>query len=245
MNNNLLGMLGTALIAAPLAASAQTTVLDYQGNLMLGSSTYLPTGFTTPNNGNIVLPTTGFEGTFTASITLAGSLAANDLYITSYNLSLNGSNGYSDGSNSAYAYISSPIFAEVPQGGTSFCGSPLGSCIDLTANHGAITGADIEIFSNGYHASTSVFDIGPSGDSYNFQLATTNGTCQNYVPISPGSGGYTVYLGPAINPCSASIGNATAGTWTVTQTPEIDLSFALSGVMLLVGGVAVLRGGRA
>jgi hypothetical protein len=37
----------------------------------------------------------------------------------------------------------------------------------------------------------------------------------------------------------------TAGTWTVTQTPEIDLSFALSGVMLLVGGVAVLRGGRA
>jgi hypothetical protein len=39
--------------------------------------------------------------------------------------------------------------------------------------------------------------------------------------------------------------HATAGTWTVTQTPEIDLSFALSGVTLLVGGVAVLRGGRA
>jgi hypothetical protein len=39
-----------------------------------------------------------------------------------------------------------------------------------------------------------------------------------------------------------SSGNTMAGSWTVTQAPELDGSSALSGMMLLLGGAAVLRG---
>jgi hypothetical protein len=37
--------------------------------------------------------------------------------------------------------------------------------------------------------------------------------------------------------------NATAGSWTAA--PEIDPSLAISGLVLLLSGVAVLRGRRA
>jgi hypothetical protein len=242
MNSKLLGLLGIAIVVAPLAVSAQTTSLDYQGNVMSGSSSYLPTGFTYPSEGNAVLPSTPFTGTYTASITLTGSLAANDLFITSYTLSLNGNNGYgyTDESSSDSAGPSSPIFIESP-GGTSFCGSLSGSCIDLTSANGAITGASIEIFSSGYHVSTTVFGIAASGDFYNSQANGTNGSCQYEIPSSPGA----VYTGPTINPCAVIAGNEAAGTWTVSQTPEIDASSAVSGMMLLIGGAAVLRGKRA
>jgi hypothetical protein len=237
MNSKLLRMLGIAIIGAPAAVYAQTTTLDYQGNVMSGSSSYLPTGFTWPSEGGVVLPSSPFTATYTASITLTGSLAANNLYITSYDVSLSGSNGYTDGSNSKSAGPSSPIFDESP-GGTSFCGSLTGSCIDLTTANGAITGASIQIFSSGYHVSTTTFRIGSEGDWYNAQASGTNGGCN--IPYIPG----TVYTGPTINPCTVSSGNTMAGSWTVTQAPELDGSPALSGMMLLLGGVAVLRGNK-
>jgi hypothetical protein len=137
MNSKLLGMLGVAIIGAPAALNAQTTTLAYQGNVMSGSSSYLPSGFTYPSEGGVVLPSSPFSGTYTASITLTGSLAANNLYITSYSLSLTGSNGYTDGSSSDSAGPASPIYVEYP-GGTSFCGSLTGSCIDLTTANGAV-----------------------------------------------------------------------------------------------------------
>jgi|HubBroStandDraft_1064217.scaffolds.fasta_scaffold06705_8 hypothetical protein len=235
MNSKLLGMLGVAIIGAPAALNAQTTTLAYQGNVMSGSSSYLPSGFTYPSEGGVVLPSSPFSGTYTASITLTGSLAANNLYITSYSLSLTGSNGYTDGSSSDSAGPASPIYVEYP-GGTSFCGSLTGSCIDLTTANGAITGASIEIFSSGYHESTTVFGLESSGDWYSSQANGTNGGCN--IPYAPGS----VYTGPTINPCTVSAGNAAAGNWTVSHVPEMDGSSALSGMMLLIGGAAVLRG---
>jgi hypothetical protein len=218
MNSKLLRVLSIAIVGAPAAVYAQTTTLDYQGNV-----------------GGVVLPSSPLTATYTASITLTGSLAANNLYITSYDVSLSGSNGYSDGSNSGSAGPSSPIFIESP-GGTSFCGSLTGSCIDLTTANGAITGASIQIFSSGYHVSTTTFRIGSEGDWYNSQASGTNGGCN--IPYIPG----TVYTGPTINPCTVSSGNTMAGSWTVTQAPELDGSSALSGMMLLLGGAAVLRG---
>lgn len=218
MKNGLLGILSVVIMGTPVAANSQTITLQYQGNSITGSSDYLPTGFTTPPDGNIVLPTMPYTGVYTASITVTGSIAAQDLYITFYNVSLNdafGGNGST--ATGGGGDISSPIFSEVPQGSTTFCDSPLGSCIYLTASNGTIIGAQIDINSSGYNDSGSEMGAG-GADGYFFQYATTEGTCITQAPAEPGG----VYTGPTINPCDVTAGNAPAGTWTVTaSTPTV------------------------
>jgi len=240
MKIKVLALLTVGLIAAPIAAIAQITTLSYGGDLMTGSSTYLPTGLAVPTNGSVAtLPTAPVSGEFTAAISLSGSLAANDLTLVSYNVSFNGSNGIA-------GFAPTISFGPAPLsgfGGLNFC-SATGSCIDLTTSNGAITGAAMDLVNTVYHASSSTIDIGPTGDAFIYRYATVNGTCESQINTTPGGGG--IYRGGPVNPCVVRAGNKTAGEWRVTTTsaPEIDPASAGSGLTLLFGAAAVLRGRR-
>jgi hypothetical protein len=232
MNTKILGLLAVGLTAGPIAANAQTTTLDYQGTVMNGISTYLPVGQTqaTP------LPSADFTGTLTASLTVTGSLSARDLTLVSYDINLN---GRSNGTIFSLTHITAgpPDVIREAQGVVpNFCDTT--NCIDLTTSHGAFTGATIDLTSFSYHTSFEHVVIGPTGDSFAFLFANTNGTCENILPHD------APYMGPTINPCTASASNGEAGVWTVTRTPEIDPASAVSGLTLLLGGAAVLRGRR-
>jgi hypothetical protein len=224
-------------LAGSIAANAQITTLEYQGNVMSGISTYLPSGFVT-STLMPPLPTASFTGTFTASVTLSGSISANDLLLVSYGVNLNGSNGTSFALNN----ISAGQAPVIPEGAPDFC-SATGSCIDLTTAKGAITGATIEFLNTPYHGSQSEVTIGPTGDSFSYLFASINGTCENmFYPVSSSSE-YS-YPGATINPCTVKVSNTKAGGWTVTRTPEIDPASAASGLTLLLASLAVLRGRR-
>jgi hypothetical protein len=107
------------------------------------------------------------------------------------------------------------------QEGTSpwFLGSGL---LELTTNsQGAITGANVNQFNF----------IGSQGYT-SFDIMSGAAMTQTYQY----TGGMSFY--------QAYMVNSTPGVWTVS-VPEIDSAFALSGIVLLLGGMAVLRGRRA
>jgi hypothetical protein len=243
MNNKILVMLTAGLMAAPIAAIAQITTLSYDGDLMAGTSTYLPTGLIVPNGTFATLPTAPVTGEFTASLAVSGSLAANNLKLISFDVTFNGSNGI-PGFSPVIDFGPAPLDSF---GGPSFCTDAAfgGGCINLTTSNGAITGATWDLVNKGYHRSYSTIDIGPTGDMFTFVYATTDGTCENQAHPPPLSGG-NVYTGMSINPCLVRASNKTPGEWLVTTiaAPEIDPAAAASGLLLLFGGVAVLRGRR-
>jgi hypothetical protein len=126
---------------------------------------------------------------------------------------------------------------------------------------------------NGYSAGGSVFpgtlDFGPTATDYillaNTMDFSTNGsgriTGWNIELFTPGTGGYTPPYWTATSTSAGDSGtlntnglnitnqlvtvasNTTPGSWTAA--PEIDPSLAISGLVLLLSGVAVLRGRRA
>jgi hypothetical protein len=224
-------------LAGSIAANAQTTTLDYQGNVMNGTSAYLPAGFATQT---IMppLPTLPVTGTLNVSIILSGSISANDLELVSYGASFSGSNG-----TSFSLYAGAGPYPIIQEGAPDFCNGT-GSCIDLTTAKGAITGATIDLVDNPYNGSRSEATIGPTGDSFSYLYATSNGTCQDmFLGITTGPGYY--YPGPTINPCTVQVSNTKAANWTITQTPEIDSTSAAGDLTLLLGILVVLRGRRA
>jgi hypothetical protein len=235
MKRKTIGLLTVLLLIGPVAANAQTTTLEYQGNVMGGSSTYLPSGYTTlyPSPP---LPNLPFAGTFTASVMLSGSLSANDLELVSYGVSFSGSNGTSF----ALGVDAGP--APVIPEGPPFC-SAGGSCIGLTTVNGAITGATIDFINNNSLGLESVATIGPTGDSFSYSYTTTNGGCEDMFYGNPTGPGF-YYPGKTINPCTVNVSDTKAGDWTVTRTPEIDSASAAGAFTLLLGGLAVLRGRR-
>jgi hypothetical protein len=90
--------LTVGLMAAPIAATAQVTTLSYEGDLMTGTSSYLPTGLVVPTDFSMAtLPTAPVSGEFTASIEVSGSLAANNLRLISYGVTFNGSSTHHAG----------------------------------------------------------------------------------------------------------------------------------------------------
>jgi hypothetical protein len=126
---------------------------------------------------------------------------------------------------------------------------------------------------NGYSAGGSVFpgtlDFGPTATDYillaNTMDFSTNGSGQitgwNIALFTPGTGGYTPPYwtatstsagdsGTLVEPTGFNItdavttvaSNATSGSWTAA--PEIDPTLAISGLVILLSGVAVLRGRR-
>jgi hypothetical protein len=110
-----------------------------------------------------------------------------------------------------------------------------------TKNHSHL-GASIDINGYGTHQDSTSIVIGPSGDSLDFTYIRQEVGCGT---IANTFGG-TVYQGATINPCTLEVSNKTAGGWlvTTTQAPEIDPASAASGLTLLLGGLAVLRGRR-
>ena len=239
MSTRILVLLAVGILTAPITGNAQITTLDYQGYLMNGSNTYLPTYFTQPiNNPFVTLPTMGASGELTADLTLSGSLGANNLMITSYDVSFVGKYGTSFSDNHIMP-APEPLITLL-----SLTCLSMDACIQLTSAKGTITGATLFFSNTDYHSSLEFATIGTSGDSFSYEYATTSGTCENLVPLGPPGNPY--YAGPTINPCSLGVSNSEAGVWTVSTkaVPEIDPSSATSGLTLLLGGVAVLRARR-
>ena len=240
MNRKILGLLVVGLTIGSVA-SAQETVLNYQGYVMGGTITSLPNGFTANTDGSFPpLPTSSYTGSITASITLSGSLNESTLELISYSLNF-GPNG--QGFNASNTNLFEGNFIDSgPQGSPSFCG-PF-NCIDLTTStSGAITGAAVDFTSGTYHTSQTQFEIGPNGDSFSYLYATSNGTCLNQVPLSP-PGPQIPYTGGTVSACSVNVSNPTAGVWSVTKAPEIDPGSAGSGLALLLGSLVVLLSRR-
>jgi hypothetical protein len=99
--------------------------------------------------------------------------------------------------------------------------------IELTTANGVVTGAIVDwdkpAIGGSYIFDVS-FSIGPQGDTYN-----------NIVAGGPS--------GECIPYCGVMESNSTPGVWEVVRVPELDPTSAAAGLTLLLGVVAVLRGG--
>lgn len=208
-----------ALLSTPLVANAQQTTLDYQGDIMTGTS-----GGSSEGN---YFQTGTASGSFDASIVLNGSLSANDLTLTSYSITFNGQAalpGYvssiqveNPGSTSVIQQTSSTSWS-LYTGEYSSNG-----ILDLTTADGAITGATVSYYATGDHEGNYGVSIGSGGDSYSyFEQPCDSSPC--------------VY--------AMNVSNSTAGSWSVTSAPEIDPASAAGGLTLLLGSLLVLRGRR-
>lgn len=243
MKGKVLGLLSIGLVACPLAATAQVTNLEYQSDAIVGTSSYLPTGFTQAigNNELPVLPTSPFVGSMTASFTVDGSVSANNLTLAAFSVNFSG-NDFIGGNRASFST------GELLNAPDAFATVPLG--FNITTSNGAITGATLnwsDLF-DVYHGPSSIVNIGPNGDSLAYFYGTTDGGCQNFVGIAGTPGNPSVptfsYTGPSVNPCSLEGSSKTAGSWIVSTVPEIDPASATGGVTLLIGGLMMLRGRR-
>jgi hypothetical protein len=110
------------------------------------------------------------------------------------------------------------------------CGS-IASFAFSTNNAGAITGWNVDLsftFIGTNSPSGNTVVLGPSGDTYTGFGSTPSG-------CGPPGGCFQLI----------QESNTTPGGWTVAQqAPEIDPASAASGLTLLLGGMAVLRGRR-
>jgi hypothetical protein len=128
-----------------------------------------------------------------------------------------------------------PAFVDISTGSPLFRGDFTFS----TNANGAIDGWSMSLNGSvpgpgGYELTATSVDIGGvGGDS-----ATMSATC-------------TAFFSPSLKPpqsfaCGTSGSNMKPGVWTspAAKAPEIDPASAVSGLTLLLGGVAVLRGRR-
>jgi hypothetical protein len=227
-----------SLASLPLTANADELVtLSYQSALLTGSYSYLPTGL----SDSALLPSSPFTGTLSGSVLFdETTLALNGVVSPiSYDLELMGSGGLDIGFGSTAPIFLFDVTSEFEA--ASCAGSSNNICV-ITQN-GVITAASVGLVSNFYHSPPTQLSIGPQGDSAFYQFATTMGTCENYqLTFDTGS----TYTGNTISPCVVQASSATAGKWTVSSTnaPEIDPGFAGSGLTLLAGCLAILRGRR-
>jgi hypothetical protein len=220
-----------ACILGPLTANAdEIEQLTYTSALLLGTSTSLPTGL----QNNAPLPVAPFQGMITGSVVFDATQLGQDSVTgaISYSFLLSGAGGTSVG-----FYSTVPVIIALGCGGGT-------NCIGLTpttGRDGAYTGATVDLLGDAYHAPESQVVIGPTGDYATYSLAGTSDYCPSQV--DQGNPGGT-YSGRTINPCSLKASSSTAGTWVVssTQAPEIDPGMAGSGMTLLAGCLAILRG---
>jgi hypothetical protein len=94
-----------------------------------------------------------------------------------------------------------------------------------------------------------------TGANVNYSSSSCGGSICNYEALTIGSnggssytfedsGGNTGTMPQVCIPYCGIIESSAGGAWTVTQAPEIDPASAASGLTLLLGGLAVLRGRR-
>ena len=215
-------VLVAVLTLGAITAHAQTTILDFQGGEMTGTSTSLQAGASS-------IASSPASGEITASFVLQGSIAANNLSLVSYNIDFTGSGGFSD------------QFGQVPLSvvpGGVVLGAGTGEIQFITAN-GAIIGANVDLHSpqQGVSITADQFVFGPGGDSYSYQFATpVLGGCENLL-----EGGASVMT---VATCSVSVKSAAPGTWTAVSAPELDPTSAAGGMSLLLGCMAVMLGRR-
>lgn len=213
-------------------AGAQTTTLEYQGDLLTGTSTTLLSGATGTLAG---LPLTGspYAGQITGTITVSGQPDSADLTLVAYEFSLIGQDG------SDIDLIAGPTpLDNLGAPPNSFCGD---GCIDLTVLDDSFVGATLDLTNSSYHTSPEHFVISPSGDSVSYLLATSSGTCQNE-PATGNPDGTFTYEGPTIHDCSIQAANSDSGRWSVVTVPELDEPSALGAVTFLLGALAVVCG---
>jgi hypothetical protein len=211
-------------LCAPLAAHADDIVtLAYQSAVLTGTYTYLPTGLTSAAPS---LPSASFSGTIAGSVVFDETEILENHFVgpISYSFTLSGVGASVSFASTAPALV--------------FFGNCAGSenCIGLTADDGVVTGATVGLLQNSYHAPESQLSIGLNGDSASFVNGDAVGTCMLYE--------VETYTGPTVSPCRLNASSSTAGTWTVSNAyaPEIDPASAGSGLTLLAGSLAMMRG---
>jgi hypothetical protein len=204
-----------SMVAGPMAANAQTETLDYIGSPFTSRSI----------DGNL---TNGLANSIpeNAGELVFGSPLGDNLHnvaVTPVSWSFDSNTQFG----SIYLNSHNPAAAD-PGDSMSFLFS--------TDAHGLITGWSIAvvggIFEGTNSPSFAQITIGNAGDTF------STGFSSPECAVPPGV--------PA--PCyTVTESNAAAGSWssTVARAPEIDSTSAASGLTLLLGGIAVLRGRRA
>jgi hypothetical protein len=225
MNNKILAMLTVGLMAAPIAAPAQITTLDYQSALSGGTTYYnnpTPPQLLTPQQFAASFTSAPFTGNITASLQESGSAGGE---VLSGTVNVTGSAGTNINLSfglAALEYGSPPFLAFDGSSGT----------VNLLMSNGAITGATMDITFSSYHEPTMFLTIGPTGSAtLDYLYNGTNGPCTQQGADEP-------------NPCTLTAASNSAGVWQATGAPEIDPASAASGLTLLLGGLAVMRGRR-
>jgi hypothetical protein len=230
MNSKLLGLLAVGTLVGPIAANAQITTLEYQSNLT-GNTTYLgynpiPLNRETQEQFAAAFDHAPFIGNITASFVIVQN--GSDEFLSG------GVSVMGVGYNGTNIDFGSGVLADnirdtsQPLQLRSAFGT---GTIDLIKSNGAITGATMQLYFSGYHEPEISLSISPDDHAYVSYLDATNGLCTLLGPDNP-------------NPCTVSASSKSAGVWQVTQAPEIDPASTASGLTLLLGGVAVLRGRR-
>lgn len=206
-----------AILAATLCAQAhaqQTEELTYVAPL--SGTTEVVTGPSqTPGIYN--LATQPFSGDLTGSITITnGDLTSLVFTIDNYTFNLLGLGGFTTPLSPLPGYPDEWLFS--PGGSLTVTGS----------------GATLSFSLSPYHGSDVTVDVGPGGNTVEYLYGTTQGSCENGA------------MPPAGTPCELTASNFVPGTWKVSEaaTPELDVTGAPGALLLLLGGIAVLRGRR-
>lgn len=220
MKKSILGILASGFVSLG-AAHAQVTTLNYSANIYGTEDQYQGLGSTTP-------PIT-FSGILTAQVVI--DITSQGALLDSYNFRVNGlPNGLTWETSS---YLPVPV---VSTGNSSpyFSINQVGSIQTDSAFTYAIVGLN-EHFYRGPHIAVGISPIAPGsnlfGASIYYQYGSLNGACQN--GANPGPAGL----------CDLSVISTSPSKWTsTTQAPEIDPASAASGLTVLLGAIAVLRG---
>ena len=214
MNHKILGFLALAFMDVPMVALAQTETLDYTGSLFTSLTV----------DGNVGIGLSNAMPQNTGELVLSSPLGdnLNNVAVTPVSYSFDGSAQFG----SLYLNSSNPE-SGAPGNSMSFVFST-----DAT---GMITGWNISVIGGIFEGTNSpswaTATMGNAGDAFSTGFST---------PSCAAPPGVTI-------PCySVSEGNAAAGSWkaAVSRAPEIDPASAASGLTLLLGGLAVLRGRR-
>ena len=215
MNNKILGLLAVGLMAGPIIANAQSTTYTYQGDAFTAGAAGV--NFPSPPAGwtSINVPRNIGVGPINGFITLSAPLGDN---LNDFSVTPTRIQMFSGGLRSL-DFLNTVAFS------TNANGAIDGWSMSLAGTVGG---------PGGWSQTMTSSDIGGvGGDS-----ATMSTTC-------------TAFFSPSLQPpqsfpCGSSGSNTTPGVWTspAAQAPEIDPASATSGLTLLLGGVAVLRGRR-
>ena len=221
--NKTAALLVLGLTVGPTMASAQIETLDYQGN---------PFSFAnytcTPGSSACTQLAGGLVTTAAVGQSITGELVINGL------LPNNGTVDFESGGPNI------PMSFDFKVAGASLGPGQTGSFLFTTTN-GVITNWDFSV-------GTGFF-----GDDGAGSAEVVSGESQTPVagfpPQGPGDGyiGLVSYAGEAPGTFQTNGSGTIPGAWTVKaarQAPEIHPRSAVSGLTLLLGGIAVLRGRR-